>query len=417
MTRKRVHLDWSAGDRGDDDAESAGPAEVTTIWRDAEERSRRFGLVTALVFAVLTALICAASGPFSMAHWLAESAQRGIQQTMAMKEAAQVERKRALLDSLVDPVVAPELREQVLQEEWIYSAAGQAPPKVEIAQVRVLGDIAVVQTRLIMQTPAQPSVTYLQHLFFRNVNGRWLYTRPAAALWGAKQTLATQHLRFEFGELDRAVVLAAAPRIDKAYAAVFALIGAKPPAAPLHITVMPYPPSTNSPAPDQRLVSSPLTAGGLPAASAEDMFVTLVMMELIPPVVNQMHTPSRWTPGAPWNAVSGGFQSWLMQAVTGQPHPWKQIIDPELRRVRQTKTALRLADLSNPAGIANSDEWLWRQGAAELMLAYTEQKFGRQKLTAMVHDLAQYNTWDYVIPSVLGVSVDEFETGWNQFAR
>ncbi|MEZ4709505.1 MAG: hypothetical protein R3A44_20010 [Caldilineaceae bacterium] len=417
MARKRVQLDWSAGDRADDDAESSGPAEVTTIWRDEDERGARFGAVIVLLCSIIAALTCVASGPFSLVRWLQENAQRGIQQTMALQEAAQLQRNRAMLDALVDPNVAPELREQLLQEWPMYKGDAQSPPQAQVANVRVLGDIALAEKQFTVQTSASQPFTYLQHLFFRNVNGRWLYTRPNEALWGAKQTLATQHMRFEFGELDREVVLAAAPRIDAAYAAVFALLGAAPPTAPMHITVMPYPPSTNSPTPDERLVSSPLTANGFPAMSAEDMFVTLVMMELIPPVVNQLHTPSRWTPGAPWNAVSGGFQSWLMQEVTGQPHPWKQFTEPELKRVRQTQSTLRLADLSNPAGIANSDEWLWRQGAAELMLAYTDARFGRAKLNEMVQNLAQYNTWDYVIPTVLGVSVTEFEAGWNQYAQ
>lgn len=414
MRRKRVRFEWSAADEFNTEARAVGHGATVTIWRDEDETrslARYFPCVAALW---LAGLLCAASGPFSFAEWQAAHTQQAIEATIRIEQRALAQKDRALLHTLVDPAVAPDLHDELLQLWRLYSADVQALPQQKIVNVRVWDNIAMVQMLLTSQPP-QPPVTSIQHRFYRNVGERWLYTQPDVALWGRQQRFETEHLRFEFGELDRQVVLATAPRIDAAYVQLYELIGVDLPTAPTVLTVVPYPASTSRSSPNQHLISSPLTATDFLADSEENAFLFLVMMDLIPPLVNQLHTPSRWTPGAPWNAVSGGFQSWLMQEVTGQPHPWKGMTEPEFLRIYRAQAPLRLAELSNPVGIASSDEWLWRQGAAELLIDFTAHHYGRQHIPPLVQNLAQYNTWDYVIPHVLGQSVSEFEDGWNRY--
>jgi hypothetical protein len=48
---------------------------------------------------------------------------------------------------------------------------------------------------------------------------------------------------------------------------------------------------------------------------------------------------------------------------------------------------------------------------------YAMSTYGRDKLPRLINDMQRYATWEELIPTVFGVSVTDFEAGWQEYVR
>jgi hypothetical protein len=53
--------------------------------------------------------------------------------------------------------------------------------------------------------------------------------------------------------------------------------------------------------------------------------------------------------------------------------------------------------------------------AFETVLDYVVATYGADALPALVEGFRRYDTWNTLIPAIFGVSVEEFERGWQGY--
>ncbi|HMN29643.1 MAG TPA: hypothetical protein PKE45_15950, partial [Caldilineaceae bacterium] len=53
--------------------------------------------------------------------------------------------------------------------------------------------------------------------------------------------------------------------------------------------------------------------------------------------------------------------------------------------------------------------------ALATLIEYAVTTYGRERLPALVAGLGQYDSWETLVPAVFGVSVAQFERGWQLY--
>ncbi|MCS7220253.1 MAG: hypothetical protein RML36_00125 [Anaerolineae bacterium] len=322
----------------------------------------------------------------------------------------------SLIDTQRDEAWAYRFRRM---QEWMRRWAGDRlqMPIVEAQDVKLYDDLAMVV--VLVTQPAFPWETapYRETRFYRLVNGRWLRTAPAPALWGPLQTTETEHFRFEFHQRDAKAVIAAAPKVEALYGDLHRLVGLEETSSErLVIKVVPRTDViswrflTN-----QLTVPSPVLLAVPQDMSEAEALIQAIAYPLTRRVVDQAAQQAQVK--TQWQPLVLGLRLWLSWDNSRLPSFWRFRLEESLRQRMAQAPAPRLADL-----IDSGQTWLYSNRWASTMAAVTVvdhmmTRYGRDRLSALLRGLGRYESWDELIPAVFGVPADAWEASWQAYLK
>lgn len=124
----------------------------------------------------------------------------------------------------------------------------------------------------------------------------------------------------------------------------------------------------------------------------------------------QVEIKSQWQP-----LVEGLY---LRLGWEGSPLPsaWHYQLEEALRQRVEGRIPLPLAELT-PWSAKGWDSWnrRIRSMGAVTLVEHAVATHGRERLPALLHGLAEHETWDALIPAVFGVPMRDFEAGWQAY--
>lgn len=330
------------------------------------------------------------------------------------------------------------------------------------------GDEALVNVPTVGQT----------RLYQRTAAG-WQQTMPLAEAWGARQQWETPSFRWHYHAQDAVVIATVAPQMERLYATLrhnFAL-PAMPLAEKLTIEVSLASPADQpaSPRKAQRRLLVPAPARYRTAVNLSDAEVLAQSIAL--PLINGVITEAqeRYQLDSTWQPLLQGLRLWQLWELELPLSTWRepvvQWVYQELPSASEQAVVLPKAYaklcathalwLSSPMQIGipllctELDQAAWYiavwgsqsplthldqlttlvvqgQTTAEFptperqaprgqviawatLIDYAVATYGRERLPLLVAGLGQYESWETLLPAVYGVSVTEFEAGWQRY--
>jgi hypothetical protein len=134
-------------------------------------------------------------------------------------------------------------------------------------------------------------------------------------------------------------------------------------------------------------------------------------------VLNQTLTETGHTNSYGWQNMFRALRGWVRTEMLAQRSPWHLQAETVFSTLRQEYPHLRLTDISDPYAsvLPTREQDMWEYMVAESVIAYAINVYGWERLPAFVQALGEYGYWGVLIPRVFGVSVADFEEGWNRY--
>jgi hypothetical protein len=262
---------------------------------------------------------------------------------------------------------------------------------------------------------------YLETRFYQETDRGWLQIRPGPTFWGARQIYETDHLRFLFYSRDAELIEPHLTAIDQIYLTLHDLVGQQPPTttAKLLIALTPEMVAGRGISNERIDVTSPVMAR-IPESLTPTAYISQsIVSRLSFWVVNGYgHDPALPSFAAGWRGVMRGLRGWLRTDLLGQHWPWDARAAAFFQEHYPQRLPLTVATLTSWSETPWEDDQnrrLWQAGAAESMLNYAVDTYGRDRLAVLVQGLRQHDSWEELIPAVFDMSVAEFEAGWNAY--
>ncbi len=375
----------------------------------------------------------------------------------------------ALDAAVIDRGAPVNWREQLATHEYtkLRALSDQA---VKIHDLALLpGDLAEV-TLLIVQDDADPTTAYRTTRFYRLVHGSWRRTLPAPEVWGPEEVIETTHFAFHFRHRDRDAVESTAAAIDAIYANLRRDVGlAGDAAGRLRIDVVLQLPADAAQrvAQNRMAVLSPLVQAVPIHTPTSEILTKSIVHQLVRHVTAEAQL--RRTVLPEWFLLLHGVQLWQAYAGSNSLPAWQadlvQWLQTDAAAMRLGEREAAAADLEilcriyvvwghtlplNPSpatlcidpawrahlpymqpwphnlrDMVNSldtesiqDDWAgyWRDRlAASTVVEYLVETYGRDRLPLLLACMGQYRSWEELVPAVTGVSVEEFEAGWQEY--
>lgn len=340
-----------------------------------------------------------------------------IEGTIALEGRAWVTQDKELWQSLIDEDAAPGWRARFERVETFYrrwSGEEAQAPQVEVRDLELLGDLALVQAVVTQTNATWAPSPYRETRFYRYVEGRWLRTAPDAAFWGAERTLETPHFHFRYYERDAEAVEALVAEAEALYTQLRADAGLPPDPTTRSMTIEVVPRLDVT---SWRFVGDVLTIPSpallpVPVDHPDtDRLARSLARPLSARVLGEAlsQTPVR----AGWYPLVEGVARWASWQAGPLPSPWEMHLGDVLRKLLASGHPPSLNILTSPAPYS-VDRWI-RAKAAETFIDFVVVTYGRERLPALLRGLSLHSSWDTLIPDVFGVSRAEFEARWQRF--
>jgi hypothetical protein len=223
-------------------------------------------------------------------------------------------------------------------------------------------------------------------------------------------TILSDYFQFTYDPHDRAAVTAAAGGIDPLYRALRQAIGLGEPDRVIQIDVNPqvmavrWQSSTRGvliPSPDFLHVRANAAAATLFASLRTPLTRALLVEGL-----------EQAPPRPQWGLLLDGLARWL-QHCEAEPRTRRCSHRMATTSEAPGASAVRLVDL-----LSTEPEWIADTGlaarlqSAESLIAYVVDRYGVEKLPALLAGFHQHRSWQTLAPAVFGQSVEQFEQGW-----
>jgi hypothetical protein len=91
---------------------------------------------------------------------------------------------------------------------------------------------------------------------------------------------------------------------------------------------------------------------------------------------------------------------------------WRERFDPPVRLAQLAAPVDREVALANEMPPSSLPD---QTIALATLSEYAVATYGRERLPVLVASLGQQNSWETLLPAVFGVSVAEFEAGWQAY--
>ena len=339
-------------------------------------------------------------------------ARNGVADSLRLEQIARETDDGALYASLLEERTDVSLSKELMQL-WLNTPAQERlNVHSELVDVQMNGELALAKMLISQTIDNGPPLQYLQYRFYRQVDGHWLRTFPSKSYWGEYQSLRTDYLRFEFRTRDAAVVQAAAPQLDRIYATLYATVEMPPPVVPLTIRVVERDRPGWSVSQDRLNAPSYMVTVADPSMNDVEAFAQPIISNMVFQVLRDSQSMQNGNRFILWSALFSGLHSWLTKEQSGYALMWEPSMAAALQRQLAEQGALTLNDVSFGSGSGRSP-WQWRTLALESIADYVVQRYGRHRLPEFIRALSQYQSWAALITDLYGVSVAEFEAGWN----
>ena len=353
-------------------------------------------------------------------------------------------------------------------------APGVLPQQAIVDQTRLRSELAMVQ--VIVSDAAGDA--YRETRFYREEPEGWLRTSPAPAFWGREQVLETAHFRIHYRQADARAVADASEQLDKIYVGLRKDLGLPDSHEMLSVEVAPVSLNALrflQFEDNHLIVPSPLLLQA-PADLADNaVLVQTVTPALVDQVWNDALYPAtgdrQWYGIRPeWSSMLRGMQIWQAYASRELPAHWyadttnwlyrdapvirsgqraptfldlqtlcredsiwrynvpsavslaSLCIDPDWRLHLKYMPAAPVAlgqlvdfmDWETTPSSALYGDWM-RSIAASTVVDYFVYTYGREQLPLLVDGFRSHDSWEPLIPDLLGISAQEFETGWRAY--
>lgn len=346
-------------------------------------------------------------------------AHNEVRAALQEEELAWKRNDEASYQELIDPLVHSQWQRE-WRIPWNIDPAARQEMGLIAADVEAWADLVRVKTLFTQPFPADwRSVPYRENRFYQQTATGWVRTLPTSAYWGEVRSLETLHLRFEFYEPDAATIIPLASRLERVYLTLYDLFDLTPPMdePKLTLAVVPEPVRAGS-AYDGRLrFTSPLLARVPQGLSDADHLAHQMVSRFTARVLNETLIVTGYSNIDGWQNLLRALRGWLRTVVLEDRSPWHQQAEAAFRTLRQAYPDLRLADINDPypVPVSNREAEMWQYMVAESVVAYAVERYGWERLPAFVRGLGEYSYWNGLIPRTFGVSVEEFEAGWQQY--
>lgn len=336
------------------------------------------------------------------------------------------------------------------------------------------GETAIVQ--LVMQ-PGDGQPALRQTRFYRQTAEGWQLTKPDNELWGAPHSLESSHFIFHFRQNDAKAVIAVARQMDAVYTEIEHNFALTPNSQKLVIDVsvesivgailtlswedgplvIPSPAVYLAP---MELSDSTILAQSITLPLIESMAERAVEDHDIPdrwhPLLRGLRLWQLWNLDMPLAQWQQELVKWLYfdkpPADVGQkpmlPARYKELcalyrlwmLLPELGgiplsctdrdslvwpprrwathvpRTRLGQLSVPLAMWENEYRVAETDPYHPSEPIVIAnLIEYMVSVYGHEQLPVLLAGLAQFDEWETLVPAVFGVSVTDFEAGWQSY--
>ena len=322
----------------------------------------------------------------------------------------------SLLDSEADGGWVQNLR---WSQEWRRRWAGEEAqmPAYEIDHIELRDDLALVEIVATQTGEPWMSAPYRETRFYRQVGNRWLRTAPRTEFWGASRTVETDHFHFEFHQRDAEALASTIEEIDALYLELRRDVGLGPPPIGEQLTIKILP---NTDVISWRFMEDTLTISSpallrvpenVPQAArlAESILYPLAR-RVVKEAVPETERVSRWSP------MVEGVRHWLSWENSAVPSGWRYHVEGLLKeRLEDASYRQSVYSITSKGKPWDRSDWWTRIAAAEAVVDYAIERYGRDQLPALLQAMDEHDTWNTLIPAVFGVSLEEFEAGWQAY--
>ena len=426
MFSKQIEFEWHTGE-GDFSAippAFGGQAQSEAVSRQNDAFRAVNRAVVIICILLISAFALATSNNTPLDELNIARAVAGVERSLVLETEAWETRDHKLFMRTFDPATDYEWRRQLNLRWDTESSVESTPPLVRVHDVAQHDGMALV-TLLVTDGGNLAATPHRQYRFYREVAGEWLQTLPTDAFWGDSRLLETPHLRFRYHDREAKVVGAVAADLELTLQTFYATVGESLPTAEKKVTLELIPRALYgwAYAGDRLMVSSPymlsIPAGGGDAESGDaDAFASSIISRFGFRVLDQVRRQGKEPWRTLWDATHPGVHSWLMVTVAQKPQPWNAKADAIFAEHVRKQGPLQLKELRAVTDqIRFPYEWYLRTKLAESVVAYADHTYGRDKIPAMLHALANVRSWEDLTRGVYEVSVEEFEAGWNEYVE
>jgi hypothetical protein len=282
----------------------------------------------------------------------------------------------------------------------------------EIVELVIEGDLARIRLHTTYNGPLMPEV--VEGRFYRRVDERWLLTAPNPSAWGALYTMETEHFRVRYHALDAEIVKAATHKLEAAYQKMLrtlmlpeertirsgdrAFYDGK-----FNYEIVPHQVKEWSARATSIQIPSPFFYS-LPHVddSARDLAYSMMSHSAWVLLDDVYQVQNSW-----WSTL--GLNQWILEDSAGPTWADSDYMAGLIQKFVDERSPVSLAELLYLSDINESFV------AGRLLMVYIAAIHGRDEIPRFMHGLSQHEGWDELIPAVFGVTVEEFEAGWNQW--
>lgn len=335
----------------------------------------------------------------------------------------------ASFDRYIDPNAAQEWRSSA--RTYAKSLASWLTrPTIQLLQAEPLtDDLALVQLQMTSSGRMNPIQFGRVYRYLPNED-RWYWSQPPAELWGEVLTLETAHLRFEYPARDADTIAIAAPLLENAYLKIHETLGVdvvveRDPQdfyydKKLTLKILPeeniarrdpaFTYSFSSPG----LSGAPLSGQGDNIAAPE-AYAAFILTQISQVILDKAQEQKSFSSRG-FAEVEMAIIRWLVNDSLDYV-AYRGLEDRPSSQLMTNYPTLQLDDLLVlPTGI-NAD-----LGNGELAVVSTAlidhivAFYGREAIPTLARALvSDTDTWEKLIPATFGLSLTEFEQGWNSW--
>ena len=299
-------------------------------------------------------------------------------------------------------------------------------PAIGLVRVEPMGELTLAEVVLNDQPPTwRMTIPYRETRFYHETDDGWRQIRPDDAFWGEPIQRETAHLRFEYLARDAVTVEPLVAQIDALYVSAYTFLGLAPPTAPTKLTIEITPERVSGwGISEERVrVTSPLMAQ-IPTELTASTFLrhqitTRLLSQIIssPPPSQSLDLTSERSFLAQWRGMRRGLRSWLQAELLAERWPWDRQAAALFQAAYRPTEPLTLGALwwGNGQQFSEPEQMMWQSAAAESVVAYAVATYGPEILPQLWRGFHRYETSPDWVNGVFDLTVEEFESGWNQY--
>lgn len=456
-------------DRWESQTDTARLIDPQGLLLEESPRRRRLDKLALVTFAAL----CLAAG--ATLFWLWRDAQAGLDlvreelnAAIALEVWAEERDDRMMLVGLLDADADPAWRNQMMTR--FYPPRDPSPRKISVR----IEDFDLAEGRALVQAVVSDNrlpAPYQETRVYRETNGGWIRTAPGADFWGGWESQESAYFSFRYRKRDAGAVTAAAPEIDRLYEQIYRAVGlpVNPDGEKMQVEVRISGTisrgSTRTANGRLLAVSSPELLPRPLGVSPQQILVESIALQVINLVIWERMDK---VPGD-WQGIRSGLRLWLIWKMDGllaqsraeivrwlyaesianrnrgetrrpasygevcqsfwlwQLHPYEMGIPLTCDKTEgQVFTPVRMPISVRELPMPEMDpefrgSWTrlntGRAIAVATVFEFLEKSYGPAAVPEVLIQTRDHLRWHKLITDAIGISAQEFETGWLEYLR